>query len=196
MVVKLALKRKNENIQIWSRYSLFKNTDCSLPASSSAALKHPKEVAPDCSSLKWLMVDTAYHSDHLRCLPISPRWHNVIQNPSHPDELASGRISSPMNYGQFRMSSNLLTVLSHPEVTICHPDDLAEVSFLSGWVMAMLLYHPNDIRSYCWFIRMTNQILIYHNTQWPFSASVVIAFTRCTHALGLLRIVRWPCRSC
>ena len=38
MVVKLALKRKNENIQIWSRYSLFKNTDCSLPASSSAAL--------------------------------------------------------------------------------------------------------------------------------------------------------------
>ena len=38
MVVKLALKRKNENIQIWSRYSLFKNPDCSLPASSSAAL--------------------------------------------------------------------------------------------------------------------------------------------------------------
>ena len=38
MVVKLALKRKNENIQIWSRYSLFKNTGCSLPASSSAAL--------------------------------------------------------------------------------------------------------------------------------------------------------------
>ena len=38
MVVKLALKRKNENIQIWSRYSLFKNTGCSLLASSSAAL--------------------------------------------------------------------------------------------------------------------------------------------------------------
>ena len=38
MVVKLALKRTNENIQIWSRYSLFKNTGCSLPASSSAAL--------------------------------------------------------------------------------------------------------------------------------------------------------------
>ena len=38
MVVKLALKRNNENIQIWSRYSLFKNTGCSLPASSSAAL--------------------------------------------------------------------------------------------------------------------------------------------------------------
>ena len=38
MVVKLALKRKNENIQIWSRYSLFKNTGCRLPASSSAAL--------------------------------------------------------------------------------------------------------------------------------------------------------------
>ena len=38
MVVKLALKRKNENIQIWSRYSLFKNTGCSLPALSSAAL--------------------------------------------------------------------------------------------------------------------------------------------------------------
>ena len=40
MVVKLALKRKNENIQIWSRYSLFKNTGCRLPASSSAALTH------------------------------------------------------------------------------------------------------------------------------------------------------------
>ena len=40
MVVKLALKRKNENIQIWSRYSLFKNTGCSLPASSSAALNY------------------------------------------------------------------------------------------------------------------------------------------------------------
>ena len=38
MVVKLVLKRKNENIQIWSRYSLFKNTGCRLPASSSAAL--------------------------------------------------------------------------------------------------------------------------------------------------------------
>ena len=38
MVVKLALKRKTENIQIWSRYSLFKNTGCGLPASSSAAL--------------------------------------------------------------------------------------------------------------------------------------------------------------
>ena len=38
MVVKLVLKRKNENIHIWSRYSLFKNTVCRLPASSSAAL--------------------------------------------------------------------------------------------------------------------------------------------------------------
>ena len=41
MVVKLVLKRKNENIQIWSRYSLFKNTGCRLPASSSAALTIP-----------------------------------------------------------------------------------------------------------------------------------------------------------
>ena len=38
MIVKLVLKRKNEYIQIWSRYSLFKNTGCRLPASSSAAL--------------------------------------------------------------------------------------------------------------------------------------------------------------
>ena len=44
MVVKLALKRKNENIQIWSRYSLFKNTGCSLPASSSAALRFAFEL--------------------------------------------------------------------------------------------------------------------------------------------------------
>ena len=40
MVVKLALKRKNQNIQIWSRHSLFKNTGWSLPASASAALSH------------------------------------------------------------------------------------------------------------------------------------------------------------
>ena len=38
MIVKLVVKRKNENMQIWSRYSLFQNTDCRLPASSSAAL--------------------------------------------------------------------------------------------------------------------------------------------------------------
>ena len=40
MIVKLMLKWKNENMQIWSRYSLFKNTNCRLPASSSAALNH------------------------------------------------------------------------------------------------------------------------------------------------------------
>ena len=38
MVVKLVFKRKKENMQIWSRYSLFKNTAYRLPASSSAAL--------------------------------------------------------------------------------------------------------------------------------------------------------------
>ena len=37
-LLNLRWKEKNENIQIWSRYSLFKNTGCSLPASSSAAL--------------------------------------------------------------------------------------------------------------------------------------------------------------
>ena len=45
MVVKLVLKRKNENIHIWSRYSLFKNTGCRLPASSSAALSILKRQA-------------------------------------------------------------------------------------------------------------------------------------------------------
>ena len=99
------------------------------------SLKHPKEVAPDCSSLKWLMVDAAYQSDHLRCWPISPRWHNVIQNLSHPDELASGRISSPMNYCQCRMSPNLLTLLSHPDdlcrCAIRMPYTLTSKS--SGW---------------------------------------------------------------
>ena len=35
-------KKKNENIQIWSRYSLFKNIGCRLPASSSAALTRIK----------------------------------------------------------------------------------------------------------------------------------------------------------
>ena len=39
-LLNLRWKEKNENIQIWSRYSLFKNTGCSLPASSSAALRH------------------------------------------------------------------------------------------------------------------------------------------------------------
>ena len=37
-LLNLRWKEKNENIQIWSRYSLFKNTGCGLPASSSAAL--------------------------------------------------------------------------------------------------------------------------------------------------------------
>ena len=31
--------KKNEDLQIWSRFSLFKNTGCRLPALSSAALK-------------------------------------------------------------------------------------------------------------------------------------------------------------
>ena len=48
MVVKLVLKRKNENIQIWSRCSLFKNTGCRLPASSSAALTHSSWVMHIC----------------------------------------------------------------------------------------------------------------------------------------------------
>ena len=39
-LLNLRWKEKNENIQIWSRYSLFKNTGCSLPASSSAALSY------------------------------------------------------------------------------------------------------------------------------------------------------------
>ena len=38
MIVKLVLKRENENVQIWSEYGLFKNSGCRLPASSSAAL--------------------------------------------------------------------------------------------------------------------------------------------------------------
>ena len=78
MVVKLALKRKNENIQIWSRYSLFKNTGCSLPASSSAALMGPSNVEsagilsliiyPHCllSLRNWLVCDllTLVRSDN------------------------------------------------------------------------------------------------------------------------------------
>ena len=37
-LLNLCWKEKNENMQIWSRYNLFKNTDYRLPASSSAAL--------------------------------------------------------------------------------------------------------------------------------------------------------------
>ena len=43
-LLNLCGKEKNENIQIWSRYSLFKNTGCRLPASSSAALRKPAFV--------------------------------------------------------------------------------------------------------------------------------------------------------
>ena len=39
-LLNLCWKEKNENIQIWSRYSLLKNTGCRLPASSSAALRY------------------------------------------------------------------------------------------------------------------------------------------------------------
>ena len=56
MVVKLAVKRNNENIQIWSRYSLFKNTGCSLPASSSAALSPGfNGLARDNCKTRWYM---------------------------------------------------------------------------------------------------------------------------------------------
>ena len=74
MVVKLVLKRKNENIQIWSRYSLFKNTGCRLPASSSAALIHCNLVKPQGN------LDKDQH--WLRWCPIAQRhqaitWTNV-----------------------------------------------------------------------------------------------------------------------
>ena len=39
-LLNLCWKKKNKNIQIWSRYSLFKSTGCRLPASSFATLRY------------------------------------------------------------------------------------------------------------------------------------------------------------
>ena len=76
MVVKLVLKRKNENIQIWSRYSLFKNTGCRLPASSSAALSHVPDLHVSlANNLRWLFVAVRSYSRHAHCLM---KWSRFI----------------------------------------------------------------------------------------------------------------------
>ena len=67
MVVKVVLKRKNEDIQIWSRYSVFKNTGCRLPASSFAALSAVDQITgawnkgPE-QTKKWLAYMQIYYT--------------------------------------------------------------------------------------------------------------------------------------
>ena len=134
MVVKLALKRKNENIQIWSRYSLFKNTDCSLPASSSAALR------------RYLTQTTEIQSHNTRRHPRSSRWHNeVFSSWYYLIRTTYGQCSISSWPGHFRcysVSSGWYNGIWDP----CHPDNLAPGGVSSGWPMTDAVCHADDLQ--------------------------------------------------
>ena len=98
---------------------------------------------------------------------ISSGWHTMLlilmtelRVTSHPDDLSSMQYVVQMTY----------------HITLCHPDDLAEVCISSewitvgglimssGWHTLPILSHPDEIAD----------IANFHNSRRPFSASVYI----------------------
>ena len=73
--------------------------------------------------------------------------HYVIWTLNHPDELAPARISSgSLNWRWYLIRQIHFVIPMTYSPILCHPDDSAEVGISSGWVSAMLLCHPDEIR--------------------------------------------------
>ena len=81
-------------------------------------LSHPDDLVPDRISSRWLMSDALYHLNDLAGVGILSGWF----------------MASKVHY---------VIRMTYPSI-LCHPND--EVAISSGWVTAILLCHPDDIR--------------------------------------------------
>ena len=109
------------------------------------SLSHPDELAIPSISSGWLIVDALCHPDDLPGVGISSGW--VTANSlCHPDDILFHFMSSGwLNWGWF------LIRMSYGNVIMS-----------SGWDTLPFLSHPDEIANFD-----------FHNTRWPFSASVV-----------------------
>ena len=143
------------------------------------SFSHPDDFVVVSISSGRLMDIAGCQPNDFRCYPISSRWHNVIRTKCHLDNLAPGCISSgwlmvhavyhPKDIRCYAESSGW-----HDEIWVNHPDVLLDVISMRvskdefiispGWYTPPLLIHTDE----------TEQILIFHNVQWSFSASILL----------------------
>ena len=127
-----------------------------------ATVCHPDKLAGVDISYGWLMANAVCHLDETSCHRMSSGW------------VCWGWYPIRMTYGQCSVSSgwdtmppyvtrmSWLGLISHTDdllptqyvirmthhATLCLLDELAGADISSGWVAALLLCHPDDIRSH------------------------------------------------